>query len=259
MSKGRKCARAILCISFWLAVWQTVSLCAPRILFASPGRTLLALMKLAGEQSFWLSILHTLGKTLLGFALAFMLASALAVLAHCVPAGKLLLAPAVQLMKSLPVACFVVVALIWLPSVWIPVLVSGFVVFPVTYTNLLDGLSRLDLQLAEMSRVFRVPLRKRIRWLYLPQLLPGVVTGCRMSVGMCWKAGIAGEIIGLPLHSIGEQLYMSKFYMAVDELFAWSAVIIVLSLLLEKGIAWLLCRWRRKWGDGYGNPLSGGR
>lgn len=252
---GTRAARGALAAIFWLAAWQAVSLCAPKILFASPRRTVAALARLAGQGGFWLSVAHTLGKSALGFLLAFVSAVLLAAVAHRFLVAKTLLEPAVQLMKSLPVACFVVVALIWMPSAWISVLVAGFVVFPVTYINLQDGLSRLDRQLDEMAQVFRVPFAARLRYLYLPQVLPGVLSGCRVSVGMCWKAGIAGEIIGLPLHSIGEQLYLSKFYMAVDELFAWSLVIIAISLVLEKLIARALRYLRRKMEGGYGDPV----
>lgn len=134
-------------------------------------------------------------------------------------------------------------------------LVSLFVVFPVTYVSLEDGLSGLDSELEEMVRVFRVPLGRRISLLYLPQLLPGVLAGCRVSIGMCWKASIAGELIGLPLHSIGEQLYLSKFYMSVDELFAWTTVIIMVSVLFEKVFARLLISFQRKMEESSGGTV----
>ena len=240
---------------FWLAVWQIISLVTPEILFASPFRTVTALGRLGVQSNFWLSIAHTLGKTVFGFALAFVVGSLLAVVCHRSILLRALLEPAVQLMKSVPVACFVVVALIWMSSSWISVLVSLFVVFPVTYVSLEDGLSRLDVGLEEMAEVFRVPLGKRVRLLYVPQLLPGVLAGCRVSIGMCWKASIAGELIGLPMHSIGEQLYLSKFYMSVDELFAWTAVIIVISVLFEKAFARLLIGFQRRMGGSCGDTV----
>lgn len=241
-----KLIRSAFCVLFWLAIWQIASLCTPEILFASPWRTLRALAHSSIQSEFWLSIVHTLLLTVLGFVLAFVLGSLFGAWSHKSPVVRTLLEPAVQVMKSVPVACFVVVALIWMHSAYISVLVSFFVVFPVTYVTLLNGLARLDRQLCEMAEVFRVPLGKRVRLVYLPQLLPGILAGCQMSVGMCWKASIAGEIIGLPTHTVGEQLYLAKLYLSVDELFAWTIVIIFISLLFEKLLVHILRNVQRR-------------
>lgn len=238
--------RGALVLAFWLAVWQTVSLCAPRFLFASPLDTLTALIRLTGQAPFWLSIAHTLCLTALGFSLAFVLGNAFAVLCYGNALLRALAGPAIQVMKSVPVACFIVVSLIWIPSAYLSVLVSFFVVFPVSYVSLQAGLSGLRRPLMEMMQVFRVPLGKRVRMVYLPQLLPDVLAGCRVSAGMCWKASIAGEIIGLPLHSVGEQLYLAKLYLSTDELFAWTLVIIAISLLFEKLLVRVLHAVQRK-------------
>ena len=61
---------------------------------------------------------------------------------------------------------------------------------------------------------------------------------------MSWKSGIAAEVIGVPSHTIGENLYMAKIYLSTGDLFAWTIVIILVStcfekiflLLLQKGV-----------------------
>ena len=52
--------------------------------------------------------------------------------------------------------------------------------------------------------------------------------------------GIAAEVIGTPAHSIGEAMYLSKVYMMTAELFAWTLVVIGLSILFEKSVLALL-------------------
>jgi len=51
---------------------------------------------------------------------------------------------------------------------------------------------------------------------------------------LAWKAGVAAELIGYPAGSMGEQLYYSKFFLETDTLFAWTVVIIILSVSFEK-------------------------
>ena len=158
------------------------------------------------------------------------------------------LEPAVTLMKSVPVASFVILALIWTGSQHLAVLISFLVVFPILYVNTLAGLQSADIRLLEMARVFRVRPLRRVRFIYLPALLPYLSGGCRVALGMSWKSGVAAEVIGLPSHSIGEHLYMSKIYLETDGLFAWTIVIIGISVLTERLVLFLLNRLQRKGG-----------
>ena len=85
-----------------------------------------------------------------------------------------------------------------------------------------------------MARVFRVPLWRRIRGIYLPAVMPYFRTAVSLGLGLCWKAGVAAEVIGLPTGSVGEQLYNAKVYFMTGDLFAWTVVIVVVSVLFEK-------------------------
>ena len=239
--------RRLAAAVFWLAVWQAVSMTLPKLLFAGPAQTVQSLLSMVGDGGFWLSVAHSLGKIAGGFVLAFALGCMLAVLAYRCAFVRVMLEPAVQIMKSVPVACFVVVALIWIRSAWISVLTAFFVVFPAVYINLYEGLRSVDPKVLEMAQVFRLSGGQKRRAVYLPAVMPYLLSACRVSVGMALKAGVAGEIIGLPRWSIGEQLYLSKLYLNTADLFAWSFVIIVLSMALEKLLVRFAETMRRKW------------
>lgn len=230
----KRWVRRIVATVFWLAVWEFVSFLLPNMLFAGPVQTAQSLLLMLGDGNFWKSILLSLGKVAMGFILAAVLGCLCATMCHRFVYLQLLLEPAVQIMKSVPVACFIVVALIWVRSAWISVLTAFFVVFPLFHINLVEGLTRLDVKMLEMASMFRLHGGKRFQAIYLPGTAPYLLSACRVAVGMALKAGIAGEIIGLPAHSIGEQLYLSKLYLNTADLFAWTTVIILLSLVLEK-------------------------
>lgn len=53
------------------------------------------------------------------------------------------------------------------------------------------------------------------------------------SLGLAWKAGIAAEVLCTPKGAIGTQLYNAKIYIETTDLFAWTFVVVILSLLLE--------------------------
>ena len=85
-----------------------------------------------------------------------------------------------------------------------------------------------------MSKVFNIPLRKRFTGVYLSQLLPYFRSAVRLAVGLCWKSGVAAEVIGIPSGSIGEKLFESKVYLETADLFAWTLAVILFSWLCEK-------------------------
>jgi NitT/TauT family transport system permease protein len=68
----------------------------------------------------------------------------------------------------------------------------------------------------------------------MPAVLPAFRQGCSVALGICWKSGVAAEVIGLPDGSIGDALYRAKITLATGELFAWTLVIIALSAVFER-------------------------
>ena len=151
-----------------------------------------------------------------------------------------LLNPVISAVKSIPVASFVILSLIWIGSENLSVFIAFLVVFPMIYTGTIAGLSSTDKQLLEMAQVFSMPARKKLWYIYRPALIPYLSSSCNTALGMSWKSGIAAEVIGVPASSIGENLYMAKIYLSTEELFAWTLVIIVISALFEKLFLMLL-------------------
>ena len=114
------------------------------------------------------------------------------------------------------------------------VAICFLVVFPNIYLNTLEGLKSADRGLLEMAEVFRLPLGTQFFYIYRPALKPFLLSAFQLSLGMCWKSGVAAEVIGTPSHSIGGALYLAKIYLDTADLFAWTAVIVVLSVFFEK-------------------------
>lgn len=227
--------RKILVILFWIAVWQGVSLLIRNdIIFVGPADVAGSLFQLLPSGDFWLSIARSFVKIVLGFLTAFLAGMAAGSLAFYSRFFEELLSPLISLVKSVPVASFVILALIWAGSEHLSSLIAFLVVFPIIYVSTLSGLQGTDPKLLEMADIFHVKLPRRIRCIYLPALTPYLSSSCRVAMGMAWKSGIAAEVIGVPAHTIGENLYMAKIYLATSDLFAWTIVIILVSALLEQ-------------------------
>ena len=144
------------------------------------------------------------------------------------------MAPLVAGIKAVPVASFIILALVWLNSQSLSLFISALMVFPPVYLNVLEGICRTDRQLLEMARVFRVPFGRRLRGIYLPQVMPYFRTAVSLGLGLCWKAGAAAEVIGIPGGSIGERLYTAKVCFQTTDLFAWTVTIVAVSVIFER-------------------------
>lgn len=220
---------------FWLAVWQLCSMTLnQQILLVSPLQVIIRLGELAVTLKFWRAVGFTLLRITLGFLLGVTAGTALAALSARFKRAEELFAPLLLAIKSVPVASFIILALIFFSSRNLAVLISFLIVLPVIYGNVLGGIRAADRQLLEMASVFRISKKRRVRYVYVPQVLPYFMSACTSALGLSWKSGVAAEVIGMPSGSIGERLQQAKIYLDTPDLFAWTLVIVLLSLAFEK-------------------------
>ena len=246
MTKYKQLFQKIGAVVFWLAVWQCAAMAVGQEVFlVSPVQALRTLLQLLPRAEFWKRVAFSSGRILLGFALGVLISTVLAVAAQTWHAADVLLAPVLQLVKATPVASFIILALVWVRGSSLSVLISFLMVLPVLYGAVRTGIQSADPQLLEMARVFRLPLGRRMRAIWLPAVLPAFRQGCSTALGICWKSGVAAEVIGLPNGSIGDALYRAKITLSTGELFAWTFVIILLSAGFERLFLLLLDRVTR--------------
>ena len=224
-----------------LLVWQLAAASlSSSLLLVSPLRVLERLCGLVRETQFYAAVGFSFVRIVAGFLLGLGCGTLLAVAASRWHLAEVLLWPYVTVIKTTPVASFIILCLIWLDSSSLPVFISFLMVLPIVYANMLEGIRQTDQKLLEMAKLFRVGAGRRLLYIYLPQLRPYLITACSVALGLSWKAGIAAEVIGIPDGSIGERLYEAKVYLNSADLFAWTVVIIAVSIAFEKLFLWLL-------------------
>ena len=222
-------------VVFWLAVWQLAAAAIGQEVFlVSPLQAAGTLVQLLPQPDFWQRVGFSAGHILLGFLLGAVCSVVCSVAAERWVWVDVLLSPVMQLVKATPVASFIILALVWVSGKSLSILISFLMVLPVLYGAVRTGIESADPQLLEMARVFRLPLARRVKAIWLPAVLPAFRQGCSVALGICWKSGVAAEVIGLPDGSIGDALYRAKITLSTGELFAWTFVIILLSAAFEK-------------------------
>lgn len=237
----KKAVLYLLSILLWMVLWQIAAVKLSKELFLpTPIKVFSVLLKdMIPSKEFWFSIKTSLFNIGTGFLAGTALGIFLAVLSSISEAIKIFLWFPMKIIKSIPVASFTILTLLWLPSKRLSIFIPFLMVLPVLYINTLTGISQADKKVLEMARVFHVPLIKKIIFIYIPYVMPYILSSCSIAVGMAWKSGIAAEIIGLAKNSIGNQLYQSKIYLMIPELFAWTITIVILSISCEQFIKFI--------------------
>lgn len=236
----KKGIRKAVILLFWLAVWYLLVLLVDNsILLVSPWEMLKRLEEFVVKAVFWQTLGLSLLRIGLGFVLGFMAALGLAGISFRYPLAEEVLRPVITLVKTVPVAAFAVLLLIWWGSSVLAVAICFLVVLPNIYLNTLEGLKAADLRLLEMAKVFRLSGKNKFWYIYRPALKPFLMSSMKLSLGMCWKSGVAAEVIGTPVYSIGGALYLAKIHLDTSGVLAWTMVIILFSILFERLVLWL--------------------
>ena len=228
-------------VALALLVWQALTyLPTLSILLASPLDVVIRLGSLVRESGFLGVVWFTFSRIVAGFGLGLVLGVVLGVLAGRLRWVETLLWPYMLTVKSVPVASFVVIVLIFFRLGVLSTVISFLMVLPIIYTGTLEGIRASDRDLDEMGAVFGVPFLRSLLYIRLPQILPHIRAACRVALGLCWKSGVAAELIGIPAGSVGEALYASKIYFDTTDLFCWTLLVVLISFAFEKCVLGLL-------------------
>lgn len=227
-----------------LLVWQVAAmLIGEHLLLVTPITVVKRLFSLLTEADFFRTIIYSFLRIVSGFFLGLLIGSLMAILAGRFHIAKIMFWPYMVTIKSVPVASFIILCLIWLTSSSLSIFISFLMVLPIIYTNILQGIESTDQKLLEMTQVYRVSWLKKLKYIYLPQIKTYLISACSVALGLAWKSGIAAEVIGVSFGSIGEKLYESKIYYSTADLFAWTVIIVLLSVGFEKIVLFLIKRF----------------
>lgn len=226
---------------FWLLLWAAVSACVGQAwLLPDPLTVLRALLAILTEADAWRTMAATLLRVGAAYGIGALGGFGLALLCDASPAAEALLAPAMRAVRATPVASFIILALVWLSAARVPMLSGALMVLPVAFAHGAAGFAAVDPKLIEVCRLARWGRGKTFRHVRLPAALPQLRKACETTVGLCFKASVAAEVIGLPKHAMGTRLHDAKVYLETDRLLAWTLLIVLLSFAVEKAVRHLL-------------------
>ncbi len=227
--------------AFWLAVWVfAAALVAQPLILPGPGAVVVALLRLVCDAGTWAILVGSGARILGGLALAAVCGGVLAGISSRSRAFARLVAPVLSFVKATPVACVVVLLLIWLGSARVSIAAVFLMALPGVYFSLVEGLAQVNKPLEQMFRLHGVRGWRLFCAHTWREVLPFVLSCARAVIGMSWKAGVAAELIGMAAGTVGERIYQAKLLIETADLLAWTVLVVAASWACERVLVWLL-------------------
>ena len=243
MNKIKRAFDSILPILFWLGVWELSALLfSNKFLLPNIRDTISALFEIMKSADFYVSVFLTLLRVALGLILGILAGVILAILSNFIKPVRAVIAPIISVIKSTPVASFIIILWIIMSGDVLSVFIAFLMVMPIVWQNMMDGFDAIDKELLEVCDIFEVSFIQKLRILILPTLFKYFIPAVITSVGLGWKSEIAAEIIAYTENSIGHAINDSKMNFDTASVFAWTLVVIILSIIFEKIAKMLLKR-----------------
>lgn len=239
----KKPLKYLIITVIWLCVWQfTAMAIGQELLFPTPIAVAIRLFQLAATADFYKVILYSLLRILFGMMAGVLIGALGGMITAFSKTAKAFFAPVLAVVKATPVASFIILLVLYVSRDLTPLIISLMIVTPIVWTGVESGILNTDKSLLEMARVYKMSRGDRIKHIFLPSITPYLLAAIKSSLGMAWKAGIAAEVLLQPIISIGKMISDSKILLETTDLFAWTVVVVVLSVVIEKITVLVLTR-----------------
>lgn len=228
----------------WLAIWQlSAAAVGQELLIPYPKAAFFAFLELCETADFWLVVLFSMFRIIVGYLLGVTVGVIGAVLSSRFAVFKAVFSPVLHLVRAVPVASFIILAFVWIKSAYISVFISFLMVLPMIWSSVESGIENIDRQYLEMAEIYRISPLKILIKIKIPFIMPSFIAAAISALGFAWKSGVAAEVICRPASSLGRLLQDAKLYLETPRVFALTAVVAVLSLLLEIAVKRLARRF----------------
>lgn len=236
-----------LIVLFWIGLWWAASaIVGLPLILPSPVDVLIKLGQMSMTPLFWRVMLISSVRVFIGIVLSYVAAFALALVCHRVKLLHDIFMPAISVIKTTPVTSFILIAFVLMHRDLIPGLIAALMVFPVVFTNTIEGMRSARPELLETAFAYRLGFLDRAKCIWIPTLRPFMISAAGASVGLAIKAGVAAEVLICPEVSVGKYIFNAKQNMEYVELFAWTVAIVIFSYLLDIAFKLALKRVKRK-------------
>jgi NitT/TauT family transport system permease protein len=197
-------------------------------------------------------LLADLGKTLFRALTAFVVAMAIGI-AIGIALGRIrwadrLFSSWVLVGLNLPAIVIAIALYIWLGLTEAALIIAVVLnKIPLVVVNIREGVRSFSRDYDELAAAFRMPLMRRLRFIFVPQLMPFVLVAARTGLSLIWKIVLVFEVLGSD-GGIGFRVSVFFQFFDITGILAYTTAFILVVLAFEylimRPIERRVLRWR---------------
>lgn len=227
--------KKVLIIIFWVAVWAGIAAIVSRpIILAGPIEVFNSASKIIITTDFWLTILVSFIHIIIGFIIACILGTLFGILSYKFKTFNEFINPLMQLAKSAPIVCFIVLLLVWFGAEIVDIITVIIAVTPVYFFAIYEACINRNIKTHNMLKIYQVPYKVIFRVFEWPNVLPYFNQATKTGIGLSWKSAVTAQMIGAVAYTIGEGVYTSKMQLDSAQVLLWMFVVVILGWICEK-------------------------
>lgn len=216
-----------------LLVWYVAAVIyGNELILPDPWAVIKLAFGLLGDGATWLSLLFTLARSLAAFLLSAVIAFCLALAAGLFPATRLCADAVVTFLRALPTISVILLSMVLLRSSAVPVAVAVLVAFPVAYGTFVRRYDH-NRALFDVCKTYDVSACGKVKYFLLPLIRDELLSVAEEELPLCVKVVIAGEVLALPLGSLGRDMYVAKVNLDTARVLALTVIALVVCFVIS--------------------------
>jgi len=229
-----------IAIVFWIVVWWFVAKMANTFILPTPNETLKALYHIIFNKSFLSVVRASLIRIIIGFIISSMVGLVIGILAGLYEKFEIFINPIITVIKSIPVISLILIILFWMKSDVTPLVVCFLMCLPVMYNNIYDGIKNVDNNLIQMATLYKMNKGNMIKNIYIHSIKPYLFAAIKTCLNLGFRVTVAAEVLSNPKYGLGTELFNSKIYLNMADLFAYTVIIVMLSYIFEIALKYII-------------------
>ena len=188
----------LLAIIFLVALWWTLVLATDSLIFPTPAQVVTGALELAADGTLWEHIGASLMRVGIGFGLAALVGVPLGLWMGWVAGAYRTLNPVFQMLRPISPIAWIPIAILWFgvgdaSPIFLIFIAS---VFPLVVQTT-AGVHTIERRYLRAAANFGVPNNTLFRQVVIPAVLPEIIVGMRIGIGVAWLVVVAAEMIAL--------------------------------------------------------------
>ena len=198
MIAANKVLPPVAVIAVIIAVWWATVLATASVVFPTPWQVVTGTVELIRDGSLWEHIGASLFRVGAGFGLAVLVAVPLGLWMGWVKGAYVTLNPIFQMLRPISPIAWIPIAILWfgvgnVSPIFLIFLAS---VFPMVVQTTV-GVHTIEKRYLRAAANFGVSRATLFRQVVFPAVLPQVIVGMRIGLGVAWLVVVAAEMIAL--------------------------------------------------------------